>query len=168
MIFSDSTDSVRPRESGDPGPRAPALRVWVPAFAGTNGESSRRSRRGLRGDAMSGDFTPEQKRYLEGFTAGMQIARSARAAGGAPPAAAAEPTGPDAPHILAQDRVINGGGKLSDQEKFKREEHPFDAYGRLKQQAANNEAPKAPDNFRWRYYGLFYCAPAQSAYMCRL
>src|SRR5206468_2445118 len=33
---------------------------------------------------------------------------------------------------------------------------------------AKNEAPKAPDNFRWRYYGLFYCAPAQSAYMCRL
>jgi ferredoxin-nitrite reductase len=116
---------------------------------------------------MSGDFTPEQKRYLEGFTAGLQIARSARAAGGAP-AAAAEPTGPDAPHLMAQDRVVKAGGKLSDQEKFKREEHPFDAYGRLKEQAANNEAPKAADNFRWRYYGLFYVAPAQSSYMCRL
>jgi ferredoxin-nitrite reductase len=116
---------------------------------------------------MSGDFTPEQKRYLEGFTAGMQIARLARpAAGGAP--AASEPTGPDAPHLLAQDRVTKAGGKLSDQEKFKREQHPFDAYGRLKEQAANNEAPKPADNFRWRYYGLFYCSPAQSSYMCRL
>ena len=24
------------------------------------------------------------------------------------------------------------------------------------------------DNFRWRYYGLFYVAPAQNSYMCRL
>src|SRR5262245_13292982 len=101
---------------------------------------------------MSGDFTSEQKRYLEGFTAGMQIARAARSvAGGAP--VAAEPSGPDAAHLIAQDRVTKGGGKLSDQEKFKREQHPFDAYGRLKQQAASNEAPKAADNFRWRYYG---------------
>src|SRR5215510_10466709 len=115
---------------------------------------------------MSGDFTPEQKRYLEGFTAGVQIARAARGAGGS--ATAAEPTGPDAEHVRAQDRVLKTGGKLSDQEKFKREQHPFDAYGRLKEQAAKNEAPKAADNFRWRYFGLFYCAPAQTSYMCRL
>ena len=68
----------------------------------------------------------------------------------------------------AQDRVLAAGGKLSDQEKFKREQHPFDAYGRLKEQADNNEAPKPADNFRWRYYGLFYVAPAQNSYMCRL
>ena len=115
---------------------------------------------------MSGDFTSEQKRYLEGFTAGLQIARSARSVASA--TVAAEPIGPDAAHSLAQDRVLNAGGKLSDQEKFKREQHPFDAYARLKQQASGNEAPKAADNFRWRYFGLFYCAPAQSAYMCRL
>ena len=29
---------------------------------------------------MSGDFDPEQKRYLEGFVAGLQIAKAARAA----------------------------------------------------------------------------------------
>ncbi len=28
---------------------------------------------------MSGDFTPEQKRYLEGFTAGLQIYRDVKA-----------------------------------------------------------------------------------------
>jgi ferredoxin-nitrite reductase len=27
---------------------------------------------------MSGDFLPEQKRYLEGFVSGLQIARAAR------------------------------------------------------------------------------------------
>src|SRR3954463_653180 len=120
---------------------------------------------------MSGDFNPEQKRYLEGFVAGLQIAKAARANDGVPSAqgtAPAEPTGPDAPHLRAQDRVLKAGGKLSEQEKFKRQLHPFDGYDRLKAQAANNEYPKPPDNFRWRYFGLFYVAPNQNSYMCRL
>jgi len=111
---------------------------------------------------MSGDFTPDQKRYLEGFVSGLTAARGSRAA------AASAPTGPDAIHIKAQDKVIASGGKLSDQEKWKREGHPFDMYGALKAQADGNEAPKAQDNFRWRYFGLFYVAPAQTSYMCRL
>ena len=117
---------------------------------------------------MSGDFNPEQKRYLEGFVAGLQIAKAARGNGGVPAQGTAEPTGPDAPHLRAQDRVLKAGGKLSDQEKFKRELHPFDGYDRLKAQAANNEYPKPPDNFRWRCFGLFYVAPNQNSYMCRL
>jgi ferredoxin-nitrite reductase len=112
---------------------------------------------------MSSDFTPEQKRYLEGFSSGLQIARLGRG-----PTAPAKLSGPDAEHIAAQDRVLAAGKKLSDQEKFKREQHPFDAYSRLQKQAANNEFPKPADNFRWRYYGLFYVAPAQNSYMCRL
>ena len=64
--------------------------------------------------------------------------------------------------------MLAAGKKLSDQEKFKRDEHPFDAYHRLQDQAAKNEFPKPADNFRWRYYGLFYVAPAQNSYMCRL
>ena len=64
--------------------------------------------------------------------------------------------------------MLATGGKLSDPEKFKREQHPFDAYERLKAQGVNNEYPKPPDNFRWRYFGLFYVAPNQNSYMCRL
>ena len=54
---------------------------------------------------MSGDFTPEQKRYLEGFSV-----RPADRARRAPAArrAAPEPAGPDAEHIAAQDRVARG------------------------------------------------------------
>ncbi|EFI51951.1 NirA family protein [Afipia sp. 1NLS2] len=113
---------------------------------------------------MSSDFSPDQKRYLEGFVSGLSASRVARS--NAP--AKSEPVGPDAIHIKAQDRVVAAGGKLNDQEKFKREEHPFDAYPRLVKQAELNEAPKPPDNFRWRYYGIFYVAPTQSSYMCRL
>jgi ferredoxin-nitrite reductase len=115
---------------------------------------------------MSGDFSPDQKRYLEGFVSGLNAARATR--GVLAPGAKGEPTGPDAIHFKAQDRVTAGGGKLSDQEKFKREQHPFDAYDKLKEQAEKNEPPKPADNFRWRYFGLFYVAPAQSSYMCRL
>jgi ferredoxin-nitrite reductase len=123
---------------------------------------------------MTGDFEPEQKRYLEGFVAGLQIAKAAGSVAGrngvAAPAAPAtpEPIGPDAPHWRAQDRVTRAGGKLSDQEKFKRELHPFDGYEKLKGQAATNTPPKPDDNFRWRFFGLFFCAPTHNTYMCRL
>ncbi|AVT82621.1 NirA family protein [Rhodopseudomonas palustris] len=115
---------------------------------------------------MGSEFSIDQKRYLEGFATGVTAARAAR--GSLPAGGAASPSGPDAIHIAAQDRVTASGKKLNDQEKWKREQHPFDAYGRLKQQARDNAAPKPADNFRWRYYGLFYVAPAQTAYMCRL
>jgi len=59
---------------------------------------------------MSGDFEPEQKRYLEGFMAGLQIAKTSRSAPGngvgatQANAVAAEPVGPDAAALRAQDR----------------------------------------------------------------
>src|SRR5947207_15542709 len=119
------------------------------------------------------DFSDEQKRYLEGFMSGLQVSRVGRGiglAGGAAPADKAdpEPIGPDAAAFKAQDKVIASGKKLADQEKFKRDEHPFDAYSRLKEQALTNAPPTPADNFRWRYYGLFYVAPTQTSYMCRL
>lgn len=114
---------------------------------------------------MSADFNPEQKRYLEGFASGLQTARAARgvAAGGA-----ATPSGPDAAHFAAQARFEAEGKKLAAEEKGKREENAFDAYARLKEQAENGSYPKGPDIFRWKFHGLFYVAPAQDFFMCRL
>ena len=130
---------------------------------------------------MSGDFTSEQKRYLEGFVSGIQTARAARgltplagagAASDAAPAAAAPalppPQGPDAAHLAAMARAEAEGRKLVNEEKAKRDEHPFDAYARLKGAAHAGEYPKGIDVFRWKFYGLFYVAPAQDSFMCRL
>lgn len=116
------------------------------------------------------EFSGEQKRYLEGYMSGLTVGRAVQSLSGqrAGAKAASEPTGPDAIHIKAQDRVLESGAKLSEPEKFKRELNPLDGYARLEEQARNNEAPKPADNFRWRYYGLFYVAPAQDSYMCRL
>ncbi|MGA7074707.1 NirA family protein [Bradyrhizobium sp.] len=122
-------------------------------------------------EMLTVDFTDEQRRYLEGFAAGVQILRNGRGLPGGsstPAQTNAEPAGPDAAHIKAQDQLLASGKKLADQEKFKREEHPFDAYPRLRQQALTNAPPSPADNFRWRYYGLFYVAPAQDSYMSRL
>ena len=66
---------------------------------------------------QSGDFSSEQKRYLEGFVAGVQIAKAAKSVSGvgAPGSAAAsapEPAGPDAAAFKAQNRVLAAGKKL--------------------------------------------------------
>jgi ferredoxin-nitrite reductase len=114
---------------------------------------------------MSQDFSAEQKRYLEGFVAG---AAATRVVGEAKPAESPLPTGPDAPHLKAQDAQAKAGGKLVDQEKWKRDEHPFDAYSRLTREAATGKLPGPADNFRWRYFGLFNVSPAQDSFMLRM
>jgi ferredoxin-nitrite reductase len=113
---------------------------------------------------MEDNFTPEQQRYLEGLVAGMTAARMMEGI----PTLPAEPSGPDAPHLLAMARAEAAGKKLVDQECFKREEHPLDAYARMKAQAESGEYPRPADNYRWRFHGLFYVAPNQDSYMCRL
>ena len=120
---------------------------------------------------MADDFNAEQKRYLEGFASGIAAARmtGGLALGqGAAASAPADPTGPDAIHIKAQDRTVKAGGKLCEQEKWKRAENPFDGHNRLKADAAAGKQPKPEDNFRWRYHGMFWVAPNQVSYMCRI
>jgi ferredoxin-nitrite reductase len=114
---------------------------------------------------MSSDFNPEQKRFLEGFASGLQTARAAR---GVSSTGTAPPSGPDAAHFAAQARFEAEGKKLVAEEKGKREENAFDAYARLKDQAEGGSYPKGQDIFRWKYHGLFYVAPAQDFFMCRL
>ncbi|MGE3064098.1 MAG: NirA family protein [Hyphomicrobiaceae bacterium] len=116
------------------------------------------------------DFTDEQRRYLEGFVSGIQARRAAQGLKplGTEGGGAAAPAGPDKDHLAAMARFESAGRKLSAEEKAKRDEHPFDAYARLKAESAQGQFPKGIDNFRWRFHGLFYVAPTQNAFMCRL
>jgi formate/nitrite transporter FocA (FNT family) len=101
-----------------PDPQAPRCRASAPDRADAG--ARRMSEVDLKPvtSAPTGDFEPEQKRYLEGFVAGLHIAKAAKGLSGtnaAPSVAAApEPTGPDAAALKAQDRVLASGGKLSD------------------------------------------------------
>ena len=76
---------------------------------------------------MTADFSSNQKRWLEGFVSGAAAVRGL--AGTTPAGATAEPPGPDAPLLAAQDNFTRAGRKLVDQEKWKRAEHPMDGGG---------------------------------------
>ena len=137
-------------------------------------------------------FNPEQMRYLEGFAAGAGVARASRGGWSLPQlantaapqtphavvtvgpggaiAAAREGafTPPEEVHLAAQDRAIASGGKLTNEEKAKRGKNALDLWPELEARAQRGEFPKGTDVFLTKYHGLFYVAPAQDSYMCRL
>ncbi len=87
---------------------------------------------------MGMDFNPDQKNWLEGFASGLGAMKSI---GRAPAGLPSEPTGPDAEQLKAQDRQVAAGKKLVEQEKWKRTEHPFESYDRLKADALTGARP---------------------------
>ncbi|HET7594894.1 MAG TPA: NirA family protein [Stellaceae bacterium] len=106
-------------------------------------------------------FSEEQKQYLEAFLGGVLAKRGAQplAAGAAAPGDI---------HRAAQDRVIAEGGKLVPEEQAKRDGNPLDLWDVIRENVAAGRFPKGLDVFRHKFHGLFYVAPAQNAFMCRL
>ena len=120
-------------------------------------------------------FTDEQQQYLKGFMAGVEARRGAL---GLPSGPVGGPMGapvgaPDAAtasdiHRAAQDRTVAAGGKLTAEEEAKRKKHPLDRFDEISTMAAAEKFPKGTDIFLAKFHGLFYVAPAQNAFMCRL
>jgi len=77
-------------------------------------------------------------------------------------------SGSESAHRTAQDRFLAQGKKLSPEEECKRKQDPLDAWDDLSAHAAEGKFPKGLDVFRFKFHGLFYVAPAQDAFMCRL
>src|SRR5437588_8743936 len=71
-------------------------------------------------------------------------------------------------HRAAQDRAVAAGGKLVPEELAKRAKNPFDMWNEMAANAAAGRFPKGTDVFLHKFHGLFYVAPAQDAFMCRL
>ena len=126
---------------------------------------------------LNQDFSDEQKLYLQGFMSGSSLARNSDFSGVIAPAngSHAAPVeeveiavGPDALGRAAQNRVLAAGEKLTAQEAAKRETHPLDQWDDIRRHSAENRFPKGEDVLAFKYYGLFYVAPAQNSYMCRL
>ena len=116
-------------------------------------------------DAMTGDFEPEQKRYLEGFMAGLQS--PSRRAGF--PACLRPPrrrrrSSPVPTRRISPPRTASSKAAASSPTRRSSSASSIrsTATRQLKAQAAGNEPPKPDDNFRWRFFGLFYCAPTQN------
>ncbi|MCK8782996.1 NirA family protein [Roseomonas sp. NAR14] len=114
---------------------------------------------------MDGDaFSPEQQEYLKGFMAGVEARRGLLPAAASPAAGGAPPDAQRA----AQDAVLARGGRLTAEEKAKRERHPLDRWDEVVARAALNKFPTGVDNLLTRWHGLFFVGPAQDAFMCRL
>ncbi len=110
---------------------------------------------------MNEDFSTEQQEYLKGFWAGIEARRGALGGGAAAP-------DPMDSQRAAQDRVIAAGGRLVAEEEAKRKTPPLDRWDVLVALSAAEKFPKGTDVFLTKYFGLFYVAPAQDSYMCRL
>lgn len=105
--------------------------------------------------SSSADFSAEQKRYLEGFFAGVAAQGVSFGDLAAAPAAVAETAG-----VAWED--------LTKEERIKRELNPLDATEELILKARWNAKPEAEDVFRFKWNGLFWLNPVKDGYMCRL
>src|SRR5580692_2878544 len=113
-------------------------------------------------------FSGEQQEYLKGFMAGVEARRAALGLPLAPPGEASPAADPADINRAAQDRTVAAGGKLTPEEEAKREKHPLDRFDEISALAAAGRFPKGTDIFLTKFHGLFYVAPAQDAFMCRL
>ncbi|SKB04246.1 NAD(P)H-dependent nitrite reductase catalytic subunit [Prosthecobacter debontii] len=106
--------------------------------------------------SSTSDFSSEQKRYLEGFFAGIAAGGISFAdLSGAPAPAPALPDGPSLDDLTKEERI-------------KRELHPFDAIEQLVMDARWNAKPEPESVFRYKWNGLFWLNPVKDGYMCRL
>jgi ferredoxin-nitrite reductase len=115
------------------------------------------------------EFDDQQKQWLQGFVSGIEARKAAdKLSNRTAATATGVPIGPDALQHAAQDRAVAAGGRLVAEEKAKRERHPLDRWDELVARADAGQFPKGADVLLTKYHGLFYVAPAQDSYMCRL
>jgi ferredoxin-nitrite reductase len=131
------------------------------------------------------EFTKEQQAYFQGLLLGHDVARKVCGLpilsgsgstngttiqiGGQPTIGAVEPIAhlPKI-HADAQRRFETSGKKLVAEEIAKRDKDGLAMWEEIADRSAKNEFPKGTDVFLTKYHGLFFVAPAQNAYMCRM
>lgn len=113
-------------------------------------------------------FDDAQKQWLQGFVSGIEARKAADRLAGRSAAVEAPANAADALQLAAQDRTLAAGGKLVPEETAKRQKHPLDRRDEVAARAAAGQFPKGIDVFITKYQGLFYVAPAQDSFMCRL
>ena len=119
-------------------------------------------------------FSREQKEYLQGFFAGLACRGMVPFVGHLPDG---RMTNIPAPGLVnsavnpepSTEKMVYGTpvSDLCEQELWKLEQHGLDIWDKLIAHANEDKFPDKADTFRFRYYGLFYVAPAQDAFMLR-
>lgn len=125
------------------------------------------------------EFSKEQQAYLQGLVMGSDVARkiknlpvlSGSAASGQPATTTRITVGDGhlpSIHADAQQRFEAAGKTLVAEEKAKRDKNGLAMWSEIEARAETNEYPKGTDVFLTKYQGLFFVAPAQQSYMCRM
>ncbi len=124
------------------------------------------------------EFSSQQQNYLQGFALGADVARAVRSL----PVLAGLKAGPveilklgpqrelhsSRPDLATQDGLLAEGKALCAEEKAKREKDALAMWDEMQANARDSAFPKGTDVLLYKFSGLFYVAPAQNSYMCRL
>lgn len=142
------------------------------------------------------NFSKEQQSYLQGLIMGADVARAIRGLpilsnacssspavlerlqiGGSSAAASnhgmlpagSNPNSLYPPiHLEAQKSWESKGKSLCAEEKAKRDKDWLSVWNEIGVRAQAGEFPKGTDVFLTKFYGMFYVAPAQNSFMCRM
>ena len=134
---------------------------------------------------MSESFSEEQKQYLSGFAFGSDVARAVSklpvlsnsgangsqislSSGGTTVDGEILTVGPEKIALKAQFKTTQSGRELCNEEKAKQAKNPLDMWDEIASRSDAAEFPKGTDVFLTKFHGLFYVAPAQDSYMCRM
>jgi ferredoxin-nitrite reductase len=128
-------------------------------------------------------FSETQKLYLEGLASGLkaQLKKGATpgAVGGtlhtlpapavlATARAEARDVGFEQARRAARTRLSEARARPSPEERAKEQLEPDEMWGRMLRMAKAGQVPTGEDLFRYKFHGLFYTAPTEDAFMCRL
>ncbi len=123
--------------------------------------------------AGAGPFTESQKQYLQGFFAG--ALQRLPFAGHLPDGTVTSDPASEVPNLAAAgaepEEPTFWGTPVSDlcaEEVWKYERNPLDCWDDLLAHAAEDKIPEPEFRYRFKFYGLFYVAPAQDSFMLRL
>jgi len=122
-------------------------------------------------EIASQGFTPQQKEYLQGFFSGVAQRGAVPFVGRTPSGLITADPASGASNEAVEREELYFGTPVSDlcrEELWKHGENPLDMWDKLLAHAAENKAPAPDDLFRFKFYGLFYVAPAQDSFMLRL
>lgn len=117
-------------------------------------------------------FSEEQKRYLQGFFAGLQHRGAVPFAGYTAGGRITNDAATGAQNLAVEPPEAQYFGtpisELCREELWKYEQNPLDLWDKLLIHAQENRAPEPADLFRFKFHGLFHVAPAQDSFMLRL
>lgn len=123
-------------------------------------------------DELPSALDPIQKEYLAGYVAGLASGKLLPFAGHLPDGRLSADPRSGAPNSVIEPPEETFFGtplsELSKEERWKYEQNPLDIWEKIVACADSERPPEGADVFRFKFFGLFYVAPAQDAFMLRV